>query len=128
MNVQLVPESAVLASVIDLLIMRYRAVVLRINSGVYIPDSNDRFVQFYFWQALGLDKCRAGVSDVLAILPGGILLACEVKSPDRRRNGQPARPSPEQERFLAAVRERGGVALVCDDVGQLEDELGKRGY
>jgi len=127
MTTRTIPESAVLTAVIDLLLMRYHALILRINSGAVQPDKS-RFVQFYYWQAVGMDKSRAGVSDILAILPGGLLLAIECKSPDRRRNGQPAQPSPDQARFLEAVRERGGVALVVDDVEQLVSELEKRGY
>lgn len=152
------PESAVLTAVIDLLVWQYKAVVLRINSGAKLPteppqigDNRARFVRFYHWQCLGQDKLEKGVSDVLALLPPppgavvsypdavgkwaervtlwGLLVAVECKSPDRRqRNGEPAQPSPEQALFLAAVRERGGLALVVDDVGQVIAALAERGY
>lgn len=150
------PEAGVLAAVVDLLLYQYHALILRINSGALAPtDASDnggksRFIQFYYWQVIGEEKSRAGVSDVLALLPPppgsvvafpdavgkwppnvmlwGLPLYCECKSPDRRRNGQPARPSPEQARFLAAVRERGGVGVVVDDVGQLIAALAEKGY
>lgn len=147
------PEAGVLAAVIDLLIWQYKAVIIRINSGASRPERKDGkkdYVKFYGWQCLGEPERSAGVSDVLALLPPppgsvvafpdavgkwpanvmlwGLPLYCECKSPDRRRNGQPAQPSPEQARFLAAVRERGGVAIVCDDVGQLIAALAEKGY
>lgn len=58
-----------------------------------------------------------GVSDVLGVLPPhGRLLAVEAKV-------KPNRCTPAQEAFLAAVRERGGLALVIHDVRELEEAL-----
>lgn len=138
------PESAVQKAVIDLLIWQYKALIIRTNSGALTPDqqgaNGGRFVPFNYWAVLGQDRQTKGVSDVLALLPPpsgyileqgtiGLLLAIECKSPDRRNaKGQPAQPSPDQARFLAAVAERGGLALVCDDVNMLIAELEKRGY
>ena len=53
-----------------------------------------------------------GVSDVLGCLPGGRLLAIEIKTP----NGK---VSPEQKEFLGKVNALGGLAFVArgiDDV------------
>jgi hypothetical protein len=145
------PESAILTAVLDLLVWQYRAVVIRINSGATQPVESpqvgvraSRPVFFYHWQVLSGDKLKKGVSDVLALLPSAVddsslsgyfknpnplLVAVECKSPNRRqRNGQPAQPSPEQALFLEAVRERGGVGMVIDDVEQLIKELESRGY
>ena len=53
-----------------------------------------------------------GVSDILGILPDGRFLAIECKSPS-------GKTTTEQDRFLASVNARGGLAFVArglDDV------------
>lgn len=147
------PESAILAAVVDLILYQYRGLIIRINSGAARPERKDGkkdYVKFYWWQCLGDEKSESGVSDVLALLPPppgavvsfpgavgkwpaqvtlwGLPLYIECKSPDRRRGGLPAAPSPDQARFLAAVAERGGLGLVVDEVGQLISELERLGY
>jgi hypothetical protein len=59
---------------------------------------------------------RKGVADILGCLDDGRLLAVEVKSATGKLK-------PEQELFLSAVRDRGGVALVIRDVTELQREL-----
>jgi hypothetical protein len=146
------PESGVVSAIIDLLIWQYKALIIRINSGAIQPETggDSRYVAFNRWQCLGEPERGAGVSDVLALLPPppgsvvafpdavgkwpqgvmlwGLPLYCEVKSPDRRRFGKPAKPSPDQARFLAAVVERGGVGVVVDCLDDLIRVLTEKGY
>ncbi|HYT89672.1 MAG TPA: hypothetical protein VEL76_13275 [Gemmataceae bacterium] len=67
-------------------------------------SGRSRFVRF---------SSMPGIADVLAVLPGGRFLACEVKI---GRN----QTTPEQAAFLAAVRSAGGVAAVIRDVRELD--------
>jgi hypothetical protein len=62
-----------------------------------------------------------GVADILGVVDGGRILACEVK-------GLRGRLTEEQDHFLAQVRVKGGVALVVKDVRELEAELARLGY
>ena len=79
----------------------------RQNTG-RLPDRNGRMVSF------GL--CE-GSADILAIAPGGIFVAVECKVPAGRN--QQGKKTPEgktteaQDRFLAAVRARGGRAGIA---------------
>jgi hypothetical protein len=60
-----------------------------------------------------------GASDILAVLPpAGRLLAIECKQPGKR-------PTADQRAFLDAVAAAGGVALVVEDLGQLDVALGE---
>jgi hypothetical protein len=47
-----------------------------------------------------------GSSDLIGIAPGGRFLAVEIKTPT-------GKPTPEQTRFLEAVRARGGIAGIA---------------
>ena len=86
--------------------------VLRINSGAATGEYKGvkRFIRFVWWQALGVMRKSAGVSDILA-LRDGHLYAIEVKKP-----GKVGNVSDEQEEFLSAVRNRGGTAIVADSL------------
>ena len=53
-----------------------------------------------------------GVSDILACANDGTFIACEVKRPGGKLR-------PEQELFLAAVRKRGGVAIVAHSLDEM---------
>lgn len=53
--------------------------------------------------------CNPGGSDLVGIAPGGRFLAIEVKVPG-------AHPTPEQVRFIEAVKAAGGVAGVVRSV------------
>jgi hypothetical protein len=57
-----------------------------------------------------------GVSDLLGVLPGGRLLAIEVKRPGER-------PTPEQRAFLDTVTQLGGMAILVCSVEQLQASL-----
>jgi hypothetical protein len=62
-----------------------------------------------------------GSSDILGVLPGGRFLAVECKA-------KGGKLSPEQERFLAEVRELGALALVVRGWEELDQALGQAGY
>lgn len=47
-----------------------------------------------------------GSSDLIGITPGGKFLAVEIKTPT-------GKPTPEQTRFIEAVRARGGIAGIA---------------
>lgn len=55
-----------------------------------------------------------GVSDIIFCSPGGRFGVIETKRPGKKHN-----TSPEQELFLADVRERGGIALVVESVDEM---------
>ena len=84
----------------------------------------------YHWRAnQGAIPCKGGyrrftgllgVSDVLGCLPGGRLLAVEVKSPTGRLR-------PAQAVFLDTVRTLGGLAIVARSVADLESALREAG-
>jgi hypothetical protein len=57
-----------------------------------------------------------GSPDILGCLPGGRLLACEVKLPGRE-------PTVAQAAFLTAIAAAGGLALVLTDLRQLDTLL-----
>ncbi len=57
-----------------------------------------------------------GVADILAVLPGGRMLAVEVKTPT-------GKVSANQEDFLSRVDENGGAAMVVRSVDELEQFL-----
>ena len=57
-----------------------------------------------------------GVSDILGVLPGGRLLAIEVKT-------EIGRASPEQKAYIAKINSLGGIAFVARSVYDVEKEL-----
>jgi hypothetical protein len=57
-----------------------------------------------------------GVSDILGILPGGRILAIEVKT-------EKGRVSPEQQFFIQKINDRGGLAFVARSIYDVEKEL-----
>lgn len=97
----------------------------RQNSGaVTIPGTSAhtrRFIRF---------NTKKGMSDIIGILPQdevlkdgtkarfGNLLAIEVKRPGKK-------PTPDQEEFLKAVNEQGGVAFVVHSVDELKEEMAR---
>ena len=64
---------------------------------------------------------KKGSVDILGCLPGGKLLAVEVKSITGRL-------SPEQSVFLEKVRGLGGVAVVVKSMRELDEALRREGY
>jgi len=70
--------------------------IWRNNTGV-LPDKNGVPIRF------GL--C-VGSSDLIGVAPDGRFLAVEVKT-------EKGKPTPEQERFISAVRAKGGIAGIA---------------
>lgn len=64
---------------------------------------------------------RNGVADILGVLPGGCMLAIEVKAP----KGKP--PTPEQVEFLELIKRKGGLAFVARSVEDVERALKQGG-
>ena len=107
------------------------------------------YTRFAWWQALGIDQQDSGISDVIALCPGGvtfskpleiiehhtpILLAIECKASGKGEKLKTAmmysqdhdafevlsKREKKQARFLWAVEDHGGIAIVADcleDVG-----------
>lgn len=66
---------------------------------------------------IGSQFGSSGVPDVLCCW-GGRFVGIEVKAPGKRNN-----TSDLQKRQLKAIADSGGIALVIDDINQLEAEL-----
>lgn len=60
-----------------------------------------------------------GVSDILGIIEGGIMLAIEVKA-------KKGRTTPAQREFLLKINEMGGVGMIANDPDTFIIELKKR--
>jgi hypothetical protein len=65
------------------------------------------------WQGLG---SAPGISDILGVLPGGRLLAIEVKT-------ERGKLSPHQERFLKNITDNGGLAFVARSFDEVVQRL-----
>ena len=71
----------------------------------------------YHWkvhQGLG---CQPGIADILGVLPGGRMLAIEVKT-------ERGKLSPHQQRFLKNVTDNGGLAFVARSFDDVVQRLG----
>jgi hypothetical protein len=82
----------------------------RQNQGAISGEYNGkrRFLRF---------ASMAGISDIVGLLPpSGRLLAVECKRPGRK-------PTPEQDTFLAIVRQSGGVGVCVHSLAELEQAL-----
>ena len=75
----------------------------------------DKQAYYYFPSQNG--RGRVGIPDIIAALPhlNGRLVGIEVKAPGKRAN-----TTPNQDRELRWINRAGGIALVVDDVSQLE--------
>lgn len=100
------PESAVLRSCLGWLAL-HRIMAWRTNNTGIFDPARKCYRTFH-----GLK----GVSDILGVLDGGRILAVECKAGKNVA-------STDQESFLAAVRERGGVALCVWSLDDLRDGL-----
>lgn len=69
--------------------------------------------KIYHWKVWQGPMSKAGVADILGILPDGRLLAIEVKTLSGKL-------SSNQEAFLLAIRIRNGVAIVARSVEDVE--------
>jgi hypothetical protein len=98
-------ESQIQRSILDFL--RWHGIFcFRVNQqGVPLHDGTGRYRP-------GPTK---GVSDILAIYKGRFI-AIEVKRPGQK-------PTPQQEAFLEAVNEAGGLAFVATSIEDVEHEL-----
>ena len=110
-------EGDVMRAVFDLL-RRHRRVAwfMRLNSGAV--SDGDRYTTFYRLYLPGRPGISKGASDYLGQLTDGRLFLVEVKRPGVTRG------TIEQERVLAACREHGGVAGVCQSVDDVLALLG----
>ena len=110
-------EADVMRAIFDLL-RRHRRVAwfMRLNSGAV--SDGDRYTAFYRLYLPGLSGMSKGASDYLGQLTDGRLFMVEVKRPSVVKG------TPEQERVLAACREHGGVAGVCQSVDDVLALLG----
>jgi hypothetical protein len=103
------PESRVLAGCLRYLQVR----------GIYHWRNSVGSVQIRpgQWYRFG----KIGSSDILAVLPGGKILAVEVKAAHGRL-------SPEQQQFLADIKALGGLALCVKSWRELDAALRSAGY
>ena len=70
----------------------------------------------YHWKVWQGPMSKNGVSDILGILPGGRLLAVEVKT-------NRGRVSPLQQLFLDAINRYGGLGFVARSVEDVRREV-----
>lgn len=108
------------------LLLSLQFLVIRVNQGSVTQAATGtqarRHVRFATWQAPGFLPQSAGISDILALAPGGKLWVIECKRPGKRTN-----TTEYQRNFLQAAGEAGAVAVVIDDVEMLREEIAKKG-
>ena len=110
-------EADVMRAVFALLSHHRRvAWFMRLNSGAV--SDGDRYTTFYRLYLRGYSGMTKGASDYLGQMTDGRLFMVEVKRPGVTKG------TPEQERVLAACREHGGVAGVCQSVEDVLQLLG----
>jgi hypothetical protein len=97
------PEGEVQKAILDYLSVR-GIFHWRVNTGAM--RRNGRLVRFG----------TAGVSDIIGVLPGGRILAIEVKAPKKY-------PTEAQKDFLAQVKAAGGVGFVAYGVEDVAEHL-----
>lgn len=95
-------ESTIQKHIIEYL-TRLGFLVIRANSG------RSGHVAWLRWWTQDTLPMTTGVSDILALSPGGQVWAIECKRPG-------GIATPEQQAFLGEVERRGGVGLVAEDV------------
>jgi hypothetical protein len=100
-------ETQLVRACLDLLHL-HRIPAWRNNSGAW--KVGNRFVRFG----------EKGSADILGVLPGGRLLACECKLPGKL-------PTEAQSAWLERVRQAGALACVVTSVKELEDVLRDHG-
>ena len=85
----------------------------RVNSGVV--KAGLRFIRFYLLYLAGREYTTKGKGDIEGMLPGGRYFVLEVKRPGKAA-------TPEQQDFIEAVQQGGGIAAVVqryEDVPQI---------
>jgi hypothetical protein len=101
-----VSETDIVRGCLDLLALRGILAWRNNTTGVYDPRRG------VFRRFSG----RKGVSDILAVLPGGKFLAIECKMPGKK-------PSPEQREFFDEVTAQGGVGIWVTSLDELQHDL-----
>lgn len=76
----------------------------------------------YYYMPVSNGMGRVGAPDILACW-NGRWLAIEAKAPGKRNN-----TTPNQKRELAAIAAAGGIAIVVDDISQVEEVLNESGH
>lgn len=124
-------ENAVKNAVIQYLTL-IGALVLRVNSGAVKGKYEDKqgriksrfwWVSHWFAGGISFDEGKAGISDILCLLPSGKFVAVETKTPQRKDEVTEA-----QRRFMAEVEARGGISIVATGVEDVQEALeGRRG-
>lgn len=112
-------ENSVKNRIITYLVQR-GALVMRINSGAVVGthQGKRRFFWFAKWYVAGQKEQRGGVSDILAILPGGKLLIVECKRPGKKNN-----VTLKQCLFITEIEKRGGMVVVASSVDDVEQAI-----
>jgi Holliday junction resolvase len=72
---------------------------------------------FYYYMPVSNGMGRVGAPDIIACADG-LFLGIECKAPGKRNH-----TTPNQRRELAWIREANGIAIVVDDVQQLQEVL-----
>ena len=99
------PEQPIQRAILEYLRWKHIFCWKTTTTGIYVKSRNT-------W----IPNQAPGVADILGILPGGRLLAIEVKSPK-------GRVSPHQQQFIDEVNQRGGLAFVARSVEEVEQYL-----
>lgn len=109
-------ENSVKSRIITYLVQR-GALVMRINSGAVIGSHHgkQRFFWFARWFLAGQKEQRGGISDILAIMPGGKFLSVECKRPGKKGD-----VTEKQRLFMAEVERRGGITIIAESVADVE--------
>jgi len=81
----------------------------RINSGTQVIEDHAGKRRVF-------RGAKKGTSDILACWPGGLFIAVEAKLRGKK-------PKPEQNAFLARIREIGGLAIVAYSPQDVEREI-----
>jgi len=99
------PEGAIKQAICQYLATAHKDIVFWMNASVGIRGrkNNSRYQ-------------RNGTADILGILPGGRILAIEVKAPKGKLTD-------EQVAFLDLVNNMGGIAGVCRNVSDVQHLL-----
>lgn len=72
---------------------------------------------FYYYMPVSNGMGRVGAPDFL-VCANGRFVGIETKAPGKRGN-----TTPNQDREIAAIRAANGIAIVVDDVAQMEEIL-----
>lgn len=75
---------------------------------------NDRDIWYFMPMPSGMGV--NGIPDFICIWRGGLMLAIEAKAPGKRKN-----TTVLQDKQIAGILKAGGIAIVVDDVAQLDE-------